>query len=115
MGYETYYSLDIVVGDKTLLDSEEFQTFFKSTTLYDFDDLEDSIKWYEFDKDMLNISEHYPDTVFEIYGDGEESDDKWVSYWCNGISKGGLARIAYPKIDYTKLDNIGERCPELFI
>ena len=44
----------------------------------------DTMKWYDHDEDMKELSKQYPDYVFELYGDGEETDDEWYTYYCNG-------------------------------
>ena len=59
----------------------------------------DEMKWYDCETDMLGISQQYPDIYFEIYGDGEDSDDFWVAYFYNGIKTGGQAEIIYPTFD----------------
>lgn len=41
-------------------------------------------KWYSQEKDMYNLSKQFPDVMFELCGDGEDSDDKWREYWQNG-------------------------------
>lgn len=41
-------------------------------------------KWYNQEADMLQISEMFPEYVFHIYGDGENSDDVWEEHWWNG-------------------------------
>ena len=44
----------------------------------------DTIKWYECEKDMKEYSKKYPDIVFTVYGEGEESGDIWNSHFKNG-------------------------------
>lgn len=41
-------------------------------------------KWYSQEVDMYNLSKQFPDVLFEVCGDGEDSDDKWQEYWQNG-------------------------------
>jgi len=116
MGYYTYHNINIVAGDKSLLDSEEFQSFFEKTTNYVFGVInERNVKWYDSEKDMVTISKQYPNVVFEVYGDGENYDDNWVAYYCNGKTAGGQGELVYPKVDITQLDDIAKRNPELFI
>lgn len=33
---------------------------------------------------MERLSRKYPDITVRIYGDGEESDDLWQTFWHNG-------------------------------
>ena len=44
----------------------------------------DTMKWYDHDQDMLELSKQFPEYVFELYGDGEETDDEWYTYYWNG-------------------------------
>ena len=41
-------------------------------------------KWYRIEEDMERLSRKYPDITVRIYGDGEESDDLWQTFWHNG-------------------------------
>lgn len=41
-------------------------------------------KWYDYDKDIIELSEKYPDLVFAVEGYGENSDDAWKEWWHNG-------------------------------
>lgn len=56
----------------------------------------DMHKWYENEEDMLEISALYPDIGFTLYGEGENSDDKWVKYFREGKSYYAEAVITYP-------------------
>ena len=47
--------------------------------------LSDSIKWYDYDTDMADISTDIPNVYFTLDGDGEGNDDLWRSYFLNGI------------------------------
>lgn len=41
-------------------------------------------KWYDWKKDMNELSRAYPDMIFRVSGDGEESEDLWKSIWKDG-------------------------------
>lgn len=60
-------------------------------------------KWYEHDKDMLALSQQFPDNVFDLYGEGENSEDMWHTYYKNGKKQHCPARIEYDPYDETKL------------
>ena len=60
-------------------------------------------KWYDHDKDMLRLSLLYPNILFELQGDGEESDDMWVTWYKNGKKQHCPAEIIYPPFDESKL------------
>ena len=110
MGYYTDYELEIIND----VDEDKFNKDFIKITGYDIEELY-GIKWYDSDKNMLELSKLYPNNLFTLYGSGEESEDKWVSYYHNGNSYGGQAKIIYPKPDFSKLDNFDQKFPELFI
>jgi len=109
MGYMTSYSLNIVVGQVP----DDFGKVFNKLTGYTLDAL--YCKWYEFDEHMTTLSKLYPNVVFQLDGDGEDADDKWRYYFCNGKSQDASPEIVYPEINYEQLDNIKKRSPELFI
>ena len=46
--------------------------------------LSDSIKWYDHEDHMSDISAAIPDVYFILNGDGEDSDDLWRKYFFNG-------------------------------
>lgn len=41
-------------------------------------------KWYDFDKDMILLSSRFPEVLFELRGQGEESGDIWLNYYKGG-------------------------------
>ena len=114
MGYYTYHELSVYKGDSTLLDSKEFKEFFEKTTDYCLDSI-DEAKWYESSEHMKIISKAYPTTIFALSGDGEASDDNWISYFFNGKECGGQAELVYPDIDYKELGISKDTYPEYFI
>jgi len=114
MGYYTYFEIAIAAGDESLLDSEKFAEYFDEVTGYNWPLTED-IKWLNFEADIKHISGSYPDILFEIWGDGEDYEDKWHAYACNGELEVVYAEYTYPEIDYKKVGDIEIRHPELFI
>ena len=70
----------------------------------DFDlQADDTTKWYEHDEEMLELSKQFPETIFCLYGDGEESTDMWYSYYKNGRMQHCPARIEFDEYDESKL------------
>jgi hypothetical protein len=61
--------------------------------------LYDSMKWYDHDTEMIQISKDFPDVYFVLYGEGEERDDNWVKFYHNGESECCMARITYERPD----------------
>ena len=64
---------------------------------------DDCIKWYSHDEDMNAISKEMEDYVFVLYGDGEESDDKWKKVYYKGAHVGVSIETYYPAIDLYKI------------
>ena len=43
----------------------------------------DITRWYDYEKDMRQLSAQYPDTVFALQIKGEDQDQEEVSYYQN--------------------------------
>ena len=121
MGYETCYSLEI--------ESPVFRKEVKGvdaagkpapvfvSEYVEIEDLKNEIsksvgyqylwnqgcKWYDHQKDMLNFSRKYPDILFILSGEGEESGDMWRAYFKNGKMQFVKAKIVYDDFDENKL------------
>ena len=78
-----YYTDHILSSDTGVELTDEFFEVFKNITSYEPDNLCD-IKWYDSEENMKEISLLYPDTLFKLYGDGEDSEDFWIQYYKNG-------------------------------
>ena len=59
--------------------------------------LSDSLKWYDHEDHMIEISRRYPDVIFVLHGEGEEHDDIWNEYYSNGESERVDAIITMPR------------------
>lgn len=75
MGYYTNFEIRAIEDP-----NEAFDAFLQD--LADEADMDEisfgyvsSVKWYDCDKDALKVSLKYPELLFVIEGDGEESDD----------------------------------------
>lgn len=66
----------------------------------------DELKWYDYEKDMLEISKQFPDIIFILYGEGEEGGDLWRKYFANGEYEEAYAEIVYPKPKNPKFKNL---------
>ena len=87
MGYYTYYSLCLYGKDedvKACEDTIRNEVYDKElmSTLVEGESIE--AKWYEWEKDMDRVAEKHPDVFIRLFGDGEESDDKWECRWYQG-------------------------------
>jgi hypothetical protein len=63
----------------------------------------DSYKWYDCKDVMLLVSKQFPALLLTLWGDGEDSEDKWVSYFLDGKVQEEVASIIYPKFSETEL------------
>jgi hypothetical protein len=107
MGYYTEYSLYIEA--KTDIDAK-----FIMHNLFEDEDyarmaLEEdgstgeACKWYDHEIDLISFSLKYPDVIFKLMGDGEESNDLWVKYFKNGKIQKCKGIINYEPFDESKL------------
>jgi len=103
MGYYTDYTLTVENADDKLEELTEMLT-----KEYGFEAWGEQFwrnaKWYEHDNDMLELSREYPEVLFDLYGDGEDSDDMWHSYYKNGKMQHCPAEITFPPFDEAKLE-----------
>lgn len=63
----------------------------------------DSIKWYEWTENMKELSLVFPDTLFILEGEGEESGDLWKAYFKNGKSQEIRAEVVFEEFDPEKM------------
>ena len=74
---------------------------------YGFDtsgNAQDSCKWYRHEDDMRQMSILFPDVLFVLRGEGEESGDLWIKYFLNGKTQSEPVEITFPKFDKDKLE-----------
>lgn len=55
--------------------------------------LDQDLKWYDYYEDVVDISEHFPEVIFHLAGDGEDRDDLWEADFMNGVSQQRTAII----------------------
>ena len=110
MGYYTAYSLEILNADnfpeKSYLeierevaielarldyfrDTDERQSEWEARIAnsdYPIDEIlgYDTMKWYDYEDDMVEISKKFPKYKFRLHGEGEDPDDFWDDYYYNG-------------------------------
>ena len=112
MGYDTYYSLTVKAPDGWVPLSRERLLQIENRIMEWFEQImvtDDVLtadgwnKWYDHDDDMAKVSEEFPDALFELYGDGEDSNDFWRTYYFGGALQHGEGRIVYPDLDFNAL------------
>ena len=95
MGYYTHYTLETDHEH----DMEKFEAAIREVSGYGCNMFEESIKWYDHEKDMLAVSKQFPDVTFFLTGTGEESTDLWAQWFKNGEVKTWALEVNMPGID----------------
>jgi len=88
MGYYTHYELKTPDTDmvKCRLCGTFVQVDYKVEISQEigYNPFDEECKWYSHEKDMRKFSLLYPDVLFTLNGEGEESGDIWVEYYLHG-------------------------------
>jgi hypothetical protein len=102
MGYMTNYVLDVIKGQVVY---SELADKLEEISGYGFDSQLEmyDVKWYDHEKDMRKLSQLYPEIVFKLSGEGEESGDIWKMYFKNGKSQFCKAEVTFDEFDESKL------------
>jgi hypothetical protein len=113
MGYYSNFKVEVTTTDQKPVDNieqvlnpEVFERYTGYTQFtYDYHDalILAEAKWYRYEKDMRKMSNDYPDLLFKVIVEGEESYDMYVVYFCRGKMQQCNAIITYPPYDETKL------------
>ena len=107
MGYNTYYIVEIKdippkcmenicsELDSFLDDIWENSSIFVGGSYYG--------KWYNWEKDLLNLSSEYPEIFITVDGDGEARDDFWRAFIKDGAIQYSCGHIVYDEYDPEKM------------
>ena len=114
MGYRTRYSFASITGENADLFKEDFeqelvQCEYGPLNVVFHDGLfcaGEEIKWYDWREDLKQISEDYPNTLFELDGEGESSGDIWRAYARNGEVQVAKASLAFDPPSDELLNNV---------
>ncbi len=103
MGYYTTYTL--TVHDATPEESAELneRIIDSGMEFWDKDSYTSYDTWYEHDEELLALSKEYPTILFELYGEGEQNDDMWYTYYKNGRLQHCPAQITFDPFNEAKL------------
>jgi len=66
--------------------------------------LEEPIKWYEHEAEILAVSKQYPGVLITLTGYGEEHDNIWRKYFTKGKVQKTAAAIVFEPFDPKKLE-----------
>ena len=102
MGYYTRYTLK---SEPNIVKTIEFkEKFDEICDDYTFDYVfEEDCKWYDHEEHMREVSKNFPEVLFMLTGEGEESGDMWQKYFFNGKMQYCAAIITYEAFDPDKL------------
>lgn len=111
MGYFTTFAVTAQENGKEIDFSDSMKhELAKITQEIDSTDIDElaegyfNSKWYSYDSDVKLLSEKFPNIVFTVEGQGEDSDDLWKHYFFNGKSQFAKAQIVYPEFDEKLLE-----------
>ena len=100
MGYETRYDLSRTNNSPSTSEIAKLiceiggypseHNFMTSALEYGW-----GIKWYDHEKDMIKVSEHWPDVEFVLNGVGDDFPDIWRKTFKNGQISRFRAVIRY--------------------
>lgn len=102
MGYITSYKLK-TKGNTDLISQFVEENEYAAYALESNGSTNESCKWYEHEEDCKAFSLKYPETLFELTGEGEESGDIWVKYFKGGKMQVCKAQIVFPLFDHKLL------------
>jgi len=95
MGYYTYHEMEHNADEETTLKIEEK---IKSDEVLNLaiGEYPSHCKWYDHDKDMLDLSLEFPGVTFILSGEGEDSDDQWKTKYKDGKQATVRVIISFP-------------------
>ena len=90
MGYYTRFELEVISDGDYETDYEEVVR-----EQVNYNPFIEETKWYDFEKDMREVSKQHPNVLFELSGEGEENGDLWKAYFKDGKMQMCKAKIEY--------------------
>lgn len=98
MGYNTDFDLSVErLNPFEEVDYDVIKIVFENVTNYKINDdfTLNEVRWYDWEKDMKEISKTFPNYRFTLDGNGEDNDDIWRAYFINGKSQVCKAKITF--------------------
>lgn len=105
MGYMTSYSLTVLDAHNSVLEaiSDEVDRM----DVFEEGNAQDGwfswTTWYDWEEDMVLLSRRFPDVLFRLHGDGDDSEDLWDAYFLGGRMQMCPGKIVYDDFDPEKL------------
>lgn len=96
MGYYTRYDIDTLYGNPS--DYLEAAKSISEELHYILDGGDESMKWYDYNAGLKELSAKFPKEVFILSGDGEENDNMWRTAYHKGEAYAGKTEIVYSEI-----------------
>lgn len=103
MGYYTCYELSVMNGSSELITEFVGESEYASYAMSADGDSVECCKWYNHEDELRAFSLRYPDVVFVLRGEGEDSGDIWIKYIKNGKCQVCKAMIVFDEFDEAKL------------
>lgn len=108
MGYKSYHSLSVFTDQG---EEYEWEIIDKLRSKYegayyaltDKGEAENEYTWSKQDEHMCKFSLQYPDIMFSISGEGQQTNDTWITYYKNGKMQHCPAIVTYDDYDESKL------------
>jgi hypothetical protein len=109
MGYMTNYELTVVTDNRELEqriinhlnENNEYNEEIIDASGYD---MFGGMKWYDHEKDIINLSKKFPNVLIELDGEGEETGDIWKLYAKGGKTQRVKAELKFADFDESKLN-----------
>ena len=96
MGYETWHKINKIIPEDDIDHEENINQKYNEI-------FEEWTRWYSFEADMIDYSTNYPETLFEIYTEGEDQGDIIIYYFKNGKMQKCEAIVTFPEFNESKL------------
>lgn len=106
MGYYTSFSLGLVNATSEAEEEEIIKKLQEeSGEIFEGGDSEYYVftKWYNSEKDVLEISKKFPHILFMVEGRGESGDDFWRRYVQDGKQQFTMGRMVFDDYDPSKM------------
>lgn len=118
MGYYTGYSLKVLKKDGSPLSGAQAiiaklrepkprETYCEPAEAFNSDGSfsGETLKWYSHETDLKVFSVRFPNVLFLLEGNGEDSTDMWAKYFLDGKMQTEKASITFGKFDPKKLNS----------